>query len=69
MVVAGYVNESPENNAYVDQCRAAAQDSNVEIRTNATLDSLQSLYRRASCLWQFTGIQLGFGKQPERCQT
>ena len=68
MVVAGYVNESPENNAYVDQCRAAAQDSNVEIRTNATLDSLQSLYRRASCLWQFTGIQLGFGKQPERCE-
>ena len=68
MIVAGYVNESPENLAYLERCEQAASRARVEVQTNASLDELQQLYRRACCLWQFTGVNLPFGDAPERCE-
>lgn len=68
MVVTGHVNESPENEAYLAQCRATAAHYNIEIIPNIAFAALQALYFRASCLWQFTGFGLPFGEKPEHCE-
>ena len=66
--VIGQVNENPETLAYLDACREAARGCNVEICLNAPLSLLKESYRKASFLFQFTGLGLGFGVQPENCE-
>jgi len=69
LLVAGHVNESPETNDYVQQCRdAAGAAANIEIRTNISLGELCLCYQRASVVWQFTGIGLLFGEKPGNCE-
>ena len=68
LTVAGHVNRSPENDAYLESCRRAADGLNVEVLTNISLAELCALYRRASALWQFTGVNLPFGVNPGHCE-
>jgi glycosyltransferase involved in cell wall biosynthesis len=67
LVVAGRVNEGVENLAYLGECLKAAS-KNVSIYEGLPLDDLISFYKRASVLWQFTGIGISFGKEPELCE-
>ena len=68
LVVAGHMNSSPETEDYLAQCRLCAEGYPVEILTNVSIDALCAFYRRASYLWQFTGLEYGFGSYPERCE-
>jgi len=66
--VIGQVNDNPETHEYIEACKAAAQEYQVEILLNAPLPVLQDSYRRASYLFQFTGLGLDFGQTPEHCE-
>ena len=68
LVVAGHVNPNPDNETYVEQCRRVGLGHRVEVRTNISIEELCELYRRASFLWQFTGIELPFGVDPSKCE-
>ena len=68
LVVAGHVNRNPESEQYVVRCRQAAERANVEVLTNISFNHLQHLYRRATALWQFTGLHLPYGEKPEHCE-
>jgi glycosyltransferase involved in cell wall biosynthesis len=68
LVIVGHINPNPETLDYVARCRALAEGYPIEIFTNLPLSELQSLYRRASYLWQLTGLGLDFGETPELCE-
>ena len=68
MVVVGRVNSGAKNEEYVELCHEAARGAGVEIITNVSLETLQNLYQKAACLWQFTGFGLDFGDIPQHCE-
>lgn len=63
----GNLNLGELNRAYLDECFRAG-GPNVHIETDVPFSRLQELYRRASVLWQFTGIHLSSGQLPQHCE-
>jgi glycosyltransferase involved in cell wall biosynthesis len=66
--VVGRVNSGLHNERYIERCRDAIQGADVELLTNASLAAIRDLYRRAACLWQFTGFGLDYGAAPQYCE-
>ena len=65
--IVGNLNSGAENASYLSDCKAEASED-ISIETNIPFAQLQSLYSRASCLWQFTGIKYPHGQKPELCE-
>lgn len=65
--VVGNLNAGNDNQRYLDECFKIA-GWNVHIETNVPFSRLQMLYRKASALWQFTGIHLPSGQLPQHCE-
>lgn len=63
----GNLNPGDENERYFDMCLKEA-GPDVSIKLNLPFESLQDLYRRASVLWQFTGVDLKKGEIPQHCE-
>ena len=67
LYAVGNLNAGDENKRYLESCFKAA-GPNVHIETDVTFERLQQLYRKASALWQFTGIHLHTGQVPQHCE-
>lgn len=63
----GNLNPGEQNQAYLDECRRVG-GPNVHIETDVPFSRLQELYRKASVVWQFTGIHLPSGQLPQHCE-
>ena len=63
----GNLNPGEENKRYLTECSEAA-GPNVHIETDVPFPRLQALYRKASALWQFTGVHLQSGQVPQHCE-
>jgi glycosyltransferase involved in cell wall biosynthesis len=68
MYVAGNINEGKEEELYLQICKEAAIGYPIELLPNLKFQELQNLYRRATCLWQFTGANLDYGVNPGSCE-
>ena len=68
MKVLGRVNSGANNERYIEDCRNAIENTDVEIITNGSLEVIRDLYRKACCLWQYTGYGLDYGEAPQFCE-
>lgn len=66
--LVGNLNTGHANERYFQRCVREAKGGDITIEANVTFDRLQDLYRRAVCLWQFTGSALTLGAEPEKCE-
>lgn len=66
--LVGNLNPGAATQRYFDRCRRAAEGADITIERNVPFERLQNLYRRAACLWQFTGFGLVDGAEPQNCE-
>jgi len=67
LFLVGNLNEGEHNRRYLEQCFEEAS-LGVHIETDVPFERIQSLYRSASVLWQFTGYGLPYGESPQYCE-
>jgi glycosyltransferase involved in cell wall biosynthesis len=65
--LVGNLNDGEENKRYFEQCKSEA-GPNIFIESDVSFEELKSLYKRASILWQLTGINLRNGHLPQHCE-
>jgi len=66
--VAGNLNSGGATRRYFERCLREGNSWDIKIDTNVPFAELQDHYRRASCLWQFTGLGLIDGEEPQHCE-
>ncbi|RME58919.1 MAG: glycosyltransferase, partial [Candidatus Dadabacteria bacterium] len=68
LYVVGHLNDGDENKRYFEKCKKKASQYRITVKANVAYEELEKLYRKATCLWQFTGVQCEWGKHPGLCE-